>query len=191
MSAAIKERDSRLPDPGTVLEREYKGKMVRVLVKSDGFEWEGKIFRSISRAVWEACGFRGGYGFYGLGGDKPAIAHPGGSQEGSRAPGDECPTPGEWIRKGDPRGLRQLPIGAQFAGSDGLVIVGKTNSKTGAITLWKYTSRYPARDGDQNVFGLGFYFKPVQVNGEEVDLIEEGRHIGIGAAAWNSTKKEG
>lgn len=100
--SAVKERDSRLPEAGTVLEREYKGKTVRVLVKPDGFEWEGKTFRSISMAVREACGFRGGFGFFRLGSDKPATVAPGGSQGACHAPGEECPALGEWIRKGTP-----------------------------------------------------------------------------------------
>lgn len=40
--------DSRVPMPGTVLSREYKGRMVQVTVRPDGFEYDGEVFRSLS-----------------------------------------------------------------------------------------------------------------------------------------------
>jgi hypothetical protein len=42
------ERDGRLPPPGTVLTRRYKGLSLRVLIRSDGFEFDGKLFPSLS-----------------------------------------------------------------------------------------------------------------------------------------------
>ena len=45
------ERDSRLPAPGTVLTRLYKGQSLQVLVRSDGFEFDGKLFPSLSAAA--------------------------------------------------------------------------------------------------------------------------------------------
>jgi Protein of unknown function (DUF2924) len=42
------ERDTRLPPPGTVLTRPYKGQVLQVLVRSDGFEFEGQLFSSLS-----------------------------------------------------------------------------------------------------------------------------------------------
>jgi hypothetical protein len=42
------ERDSRLPPPGNWIERDYKGRTIRVLVISDGFEYEGERYRSLS-----------------------------------------------------------------------------------------------------------------------------------------------
>lgn len=51
-----RERDSRLPVPGTVLEREYEGKTVRVKVLEDGFEFRGKTYRSLSAVAREATG---------------------------------------------------------------------------------------------------------------------------------------
>lgn len=45
--------DPRLPPPGSFLERRYKGKMIRVLVLTDGFEYEGKRFRSLSNLASE------------------------------------------------------------------------------------------------------------------------------------------
>jgi hypothetical protein len=45
------ERDSRLPPPGTLLTRTYKGQVLQVLVRSDGFEFDGKLFPSLSAAA--------------------------------------------------------------------------------------------------------------------------------------------
>ncbi len=41
-------RDNRLPPPGTVLTRPYKGQVLQVLVRSDGFEFDGRLFPSLS-----------------------------------------------------------------------------------------------------------------------------------------------
>jgi len=41
-------RDPRLPPPGNWIERDYKGTMIRVLVVADGFEYEGRRYRSLS-----------------------------------------------------------------------------------------------------------------------------------------------
>lgn len=40
--------DDRLPPPGTIILREYKGKTLQVRVRADGFEYEGKVYRSLS-----------------------------------------------------------------------------------------------------------------------------------------------
>jgi hypothetical protein len=45
------ERDSRLPPPGTVPTRPYKGQVLQVLVRSDGFEFDGRLFPSLSAAA--------------------------------------------------------------------------------------------------------------------------------------------
>jgi hypothetical protein len=61
--------DPRLPLPGTPLIRRYQGKDIIVHVRPDGgFECNGKIYSSLSRAVTEATGTRwNGFAFYGLG----------------------------------------------------------------------------------------------------------------------------
>ena len=41
-------KDSRLPPPGNWIEREYKGRTIRVLVVAEGFEYEGERYRSLS-----------------------------------------------------------------------------------------------------------------------------------------------
>ena len=40
--------DNRLPLPGTVLTREYKGDTLQVRVLENGFECEGEVYRSLS-----------------------------------------------------------------------------------------------------------------------------------------------
>jgi Protein of unknown function (DUF2924) len=61
--------DPRLPMPGTLLVRRYHGKDVIVRVREDGFEYEGRIYRSLSAAVRMATGTRwNGFAFFGLGG---------------------------------------------------------------------------------------------------------------------------
>jgi hypothetical protein len=46
-----RERDTRLPPPGTVLTRPYKGQVLQVLIRADGFEFEGRLFKSLSAAA--------------------------------------------------------------------------------------------------------------------------------------------
>lgn len=61
--------DPRLPMAGTLLVRRYQGKNVIVLVREDGFECEGCVYRSLSAAVRVATGTRwNGFAFFGLGG---------------------------------------------------------------------------------------------------------------------------
>lgn len=40
--------DERLPPPGTVIARKYKGRTLQVKVRPDGFEYEGEIHASLS-----------------------------------------------------------------------------------------------------------------------------------------------
>jgi hypothetical protein len=41
--------DDRLPPPGTVITRKYKGAVLQVKVRSDGFEYEGKVHARSAR----------------------------------------------------------------------------------------------------------------------------------------------
>jgi len=61
--------DLRLPLPGTPLIRRYQGKDIIVHVRADGgFECDGRIYTSLSKAVTEATGTRwNGFAFYNLG----------------------------------------------------------------------------------------------------------------------------
>ena len=54
--AAGRVQDERLPMPGTVLTREYKGRTLRVTVLDQGFEFEGRAYRSLSAIAKEATG---------------------------------------------------------------------------------------------------------------------------------------
>ena len=49
-------RDPRLPAPGAVLVREYKGRVLRVLVTEDGFEWGGQRYASLSAVARAVTG---------------------------------------------------------------------------------------------------------------------------------------
>jgi hypothetical protein len=40
--------DNRLPPPGTIITRKYKGRMLQVQVLPHGFEFEGEVYRSLS-----------------------------------------------------------------------------------------------------------------------------------------------
>ena len=60
-------RDPRLPSPGTVLTREYHDRELRVLTREDGFEWEGRQYRSLSAVARAVTGQRwNGLLFFGL-----------------------------------------------------------------------------------------------------------------------------
>jgi hypothetical protein len=59
--------DGRLPPPGAWLEREYRGQRVAVKIRVDGFEFEGKLYKSLSAVVNQATGGRwNGFKFFGL-----------------------------------------------------------------------------------------------------------------------------
>jgi hypothetical protein len=48
--------DTRLPPPGTLLRRDFRGKAVLVKVLSAGFEYDGRIFGSLSAIANEVTG---------------------------------------------------------------------------------------------------------------------------------------
>jgi hypothetical protein len=67
------ERSRRITDlrPGTVLGREWQGRMQRVAVLADGFAWNGKTYPSLSKVALAITGTRwNGPKFFGLR-DKP------------------------------------------------------------------------------------------------------------------------
>ena len=58
--------------PGTVLEREWNGRMHRVAVLTDGFAWNGKTYRSLTKVASAITGTRwSGPRFFGVR-DKPS-----------------------------------------------------------------------------------------------------------------------
>jgi hypothetical protein len=62
----------RLPQPGAVLTREFKGREVAVKVLEKGFEYRGRVFRSLSGVAREITGTSwNGWKFFGLDGDGP------------------------------------------------------------------------------------------------------------------------
>jgi hypothetical protein len=53
--------------PGTLLSREWNGRMQRVMVLADGFTWNGKTYRSLSQVAFAITGTRwNGPRFFGL-----------------------------------------------------------------------------------------------------------------------------
>ena len=59
--------DQRLPPPGTILTRSYKGQTIQVLVLQRGFEYEGRVFRSLSAVAKAVTGSHcNGYLFFNL-----------------------------------------------------------------------------------------------------------------------------
>jgi hypothetical protein len=64
-------RDARLPPPGNWIERDYKGRTIRVLVVADGFEYEGQRYKSLSAIAKAVTGSHmNGFLFFRLGGKK-------------------------------------------------------------------------------------------------------------------------
>ena len=68
--AAVRQtRDPRLPRPGTVLLKTYKGQRIVVEVLHDGFSYEGQVFRSLSAVARAIAGTHwNGWAFFGLNG---------------------------------------------------------------------------------------------------------------------------
>jgi hypothetical protein len=60
--------DDRLPPPGTVITRKYKGEVVQVRVRPDGFEYEGEVYGSLSAVAKAITGSHcNGFNFFRLG----------------------------------------------------------------------------------------------------------------------------
>ncbi len=59
--------DDRVPMPGVVLTRDYKGETFAVTVEKDGFVYEGEKYKSLSAVAKEITGTHwNGYHFFGL-----------------------------------------------------------------------------------------------------------------------------
>ena len=62
-----KKRDGRLPAVGAVITKKYHGQNLEVKVLENGFEYQGKIYKSISRVAMEIVKRPiSGYVFFGL-----------------------------------------------------------------------------------------------------------------------------
>ena len=60
-------RDPRLPAPGTLLTRDFKGRTHVVKALANGFEYDGRTYRSLSAIAGEITGTRwNGFLFFGL-----------------------------------------------------------------------------------------------------------------------------
>ena len=58
---------TRLPLPGTVLTRQYRGRLIEVTVLPNGFEWEGQVFKSLTAVAKAVTGSHwNGFLFFGL-----------------------------------------------------------------------------------------------------------------------------
>jgi Protein of unknown function (DUF2924) len=67
------EADGRLPAPGTVITREYKGGVVQVKVLTEGFEYAGEVYRSLSAVAKAVTGSHcNGYLFFRMTGKERA-----------------------------------------------------------------------------------------------------------------------
>ncbi len=65
--AAPAPNGERVPIPGTVLARQYRGRLIEVTVLPKGFEWEGRVFRSLSAVAQAVTGSHwNGHLFFGL-----------------------------------------------------------------------------------------------------------------------------
>jgi hypothetical protein len=63
------ETDERLPPPGTLLTRAYKGDTVHVQILANGFEFEGQVYGSLSAVAKAVTGSHcNGFLFFRLGG---------------------------------------------------------------------------------------------------------------------------
>lgn len=59
--------DPRVPMPGTLLSREFRGRRVEVMVLHDGFEYGGDVYKTLSAAAKAATGTQwNGFDFFGL-----------------------------------------------------------------------------------------------------------------------------
>lgn len=63
----VRPRDSRLPVPGSIITKNYRGNTIEVKVLEIGFEYQGKIYKSISRVAMKIVKRPiSGYVFFGL-----------------------------------------------------------------------------------------------------------------------------
>lgn len=62
-------RDPRIPMPGCILTKDWEGRRIEVRVLDDGFEFEGRRYRSLSALAKEITGTSwNGFAWFGLGG---------------------------------------------------------------------------------------------------------------------------
>jgi hypothetical protein len=60
-------KGSGIPMPGTELTRTYKGQLISVMVRDDGFQYDGQLYRSLSAIAQVVTGSHwNGYHFFGI-----------------------------------------------------------------------------------------------------------------------------
>ena len=60
--------DRRLPAPGAAIVRKYKGRQVRVIVRTDGFEYDGSRYKTLTAVAKAVTGSHmNGFRFFRLG----------------------------------------------------------------------------------------------------------------------------
>ncbi len=70
-AAATPYRDPRLPPPGTLLVRCYRRRMLQVKVLAQGFEYDDRLYRSLTAVAKQITGKHwNGYHFFGLSQEK-------------------------------------------------------------------------------------------------------------------------
>jgi hypothetical protein len=63
--------DRRIPAVGTLVSRDYRGSTIAVRILAEGFEYEGRQYRSLSAIASEVTGTRwNGLAFFGLTGER-------------------------------------------------------------------------------------------------------------------------
>ena len=67
VTSIVSDHDSRLPMPGSIIVKDYRGKTVVVRVLDAGFEYDGKRFTSLSAIAKQITGTKwNGFLFFGL-----------------------------------------------------------------------------------------------------------------------------
>ena len=70
-AALVVKGDARLPPPGTVITRDYKGQTLQIKVLPQGFDFEGDVYKSLSALAKAITGQHcNGYYFFRLGKEK-------------------------------------------------------------------------------------------------------------------------
>ncbi len=66
-STVVQTRDARLPMPGCLIVKRYKNRTLVVKALDDGFEYEGRRFKSLSNIAAEITGTHwNGFAFFGI-----------------------------------------------------------------------------------------------------------------------------
>ncbi len=66
--------DRRIPAPGTLLSRDFGGETITAKVLMEGFEHQGRCYRSLSAIACEVTGTRwNGFAFFGLTGKRTSV----------------------------------------------------------------------------------------------------------------------